>query len=221
MMHRIRIGFEIVVAALALWTLLPVVPALAQGRSGQFDQRAMFRVIGAMYGLDPDLLGAIARVESSGRSGAISRAGAQGLMQLMPATAARFGVANPFDPIQNALGAARYIAQMRSAGWCAPEARWSLAQMIAAYNAGEGSVCRWDGIPPYPETRDYVGRVLWVYLTGTSSPHSAIGGTAAQATAAPAARRRPPDMATLEQLDELRRARAESARGPSQESITR
>src|SRR5487761_114345 len=136
MMHRIRIGFEIVVAALALWTLLPVVPALAQGRSGQFDQRAMFRVIGAMYGLDPDLLSAIARVESSGRSGAISRAGAQGLMQLMPATAARFGVANPFDPIQNALGAARYIAQMRSAGWCAPEARWSLAQMIAAYNAG-------------------------------------------------------------------------------------
>ena len=221
MTRRVRIGFAIAATAIALWTLHPAAPVFAQARSGQFDQRAMFRVVGAMYGLDPDLLAAIARVESGGRSGAISRAGAQGLMQLMPATAARYQVANPFDPVQNTLGAARYIAQMRSAGWCAPEARWSLAQMLAAYNAGEGAVCRWDGIPPYPETRDYVGRVLWIYLTGPPPTHPPAAKATVRIQTLTAPPRRSADLTTLEQLDELRRARAESARSASQESITR
>ena len=222
MTQRVRIGFAIAAAAIALWTLHPAALAFAQARSGQFDQRAMFRVVGAMYGLDPDLLAAIARVESGGRSGAISRAGAQGLMQLMPATAARYRVANPFDPVQNALGAARYIAQMRSNGSCAPEARWSLAQTLAAYNAGEGAVCRWDGIPPYPETRDYVGRVLWIYLTGGAvPPRPHVARTTFRPPRLSAPPRRSADLTALEQLDELRRARAESARNAAQELITR
>ena len=73
------------------------------------DEHALFRAVGAMYGLDPDLFGAIAIVESHNDSRAISSKGAMGLMQLMPATVSRFKVADPFDPIESALGAARLL----------------------------------------------------------------------------------------------------------------
>lgn len=140
--------------------------ARGQGPAARaIDQRALFAVVGAMYGLDPDLLAAIARAESGGAADAVSPAGARGLMQLMPATARRFGVDRPFDPIESALGAAQYLDELRAAS----PAGGQLTAMLAAYNAGEGAVRRFGGIPPYAETRHYIARVLRYYLLDGSS----------------------------------------------------
>lgn len=97
---------------------------------------------------------AVIAVESSGRSDAVSHAGAQGLMQLIPATAARFGVEDPFDPAQNIRGGVAYL------DWLMEEFDRDPVLVLAAYNAGEGAVHRSGGVPNYTETRNYVPRVL-------------------------------------------------------------
>lgn len=106
------------------------------------------------YGLDPALLTAMAGVESSMNPRAVSPKGAAGLLQLMPDTARRFGVDDVFDVSQNVEAAARYM------NWLLHryDGRTDLA--LAGYNAGEGAVDRYRGVPPYRETRNYVARVL-------------------------------------------------------------
>jgi len=178
------------------------------------DIRAAFVAVGAMYGIDPGLLEAIARVESRGVARAVSPAGAMGLMQLMPATAERFGVEDPFDPVESALGAARLISALRS-----NSASSDLPEILAAYNAGEGSVARFGGIPPYPETKDYVRRVLWLYLLDTPPPILAdrpiLGRKASPARREfERTRSHHGDSAVLAQLAELKRMRAAAAAGP-------
>jgi soluble lytic murein transglycosylase-like protein len=106
------------------------------------------------HGLDPALLAAMATVESSFDPSAVSPKGAAGLLQLMPATARRFGVADVFDASQNVDGGARYLSWLMKRF----DGRTDLA--LAGYNAGEGAVDRHNGIPPYRETREYVRRVL-------------------------------------------------------------
>lgn len=113
----------------------------------------LFKAAGARYGVDPSLLAAIARQESSFDPNAVSRAGAKGLMQLMPATARSLGVEDPFDPAQAVDGAARLLK-----GLLSEFGRTDLA--LAAYNAGPGAVHRYNGIPPYPETQEYVRRIM-------------------------------------------------------------
>lgn len=112
----------------------------------------------ALYRLPEAFLRAVIRVESDYQPGAISRTGAQGLTQLMPHTAARMGVLDSFDPRQNILGGARYLRVL------ANHFEGDLILTIAGYNAGEGAVDRYAGVPPYDETRRYVERVLgWYY----------------------------------------------------------
>jgi len=150
-------------ARIANWSELPKpAPAATARRLGQ-DQlwrRAageFAQLIGAAaarHGVDPALLTAVAQVESAFDPSAVSPKGAGGLMQLMPATAQRFGVDDVFDVAQNVEGGTRYLA------WLLDRFEGSRELALAGYNAGEGAVDRYGGIPPYRETRSYVTQVL-------------------------------------------------------------
>jgi soluble lytic murein transglycosylase-like protein len=121
------------------------------------DLREVAAAAARRHGLDPDLVMAVVSVESAFRPGAVSPKGAQGLMQLMPRTAASLGVADAFDPAQNLDGGARHLGQLLTLY------DGDLVKALAAYNAGEGAVHRHGGVPPYRETRAYVKKVLEQY----------------------------------------------------------
>lgn len=106
-----------------------------------------------LYGVDRALVRAVIHAESAFRPNAISAAGAQGLMQLMPATAVRFAVDDPFDARQNIRGGVRYLA------WLLKRFNGNQMLALAGYNAGEASVDEYNGVPPYAETQSYVTRV--------------------------------------------------------------
>jgi len=106
------------------------------------------------HNVDRDLLASIVKAESNGNVRAVSRAGAQGLMQLMPATAADLGVQDSFRPEQNVQGGSSYLDSLLT------RYHDNLAMALAAYNAGPAAVDKYHGIPPYRETRVYVARVI-------------------------------------------------------------
>ncbi len=112
-------------------------------------------------GLSPSLVRAIVQIESHGDPSAVSRAGAQGLMQLMPQTAATYGVANAFDPQENVFGGCRYMHDLLD------RYHNNVPLALAAYNAGPGAVDAARGIPPFAETRAYVARVTAAARTTT------------------------------------------------------
>jgi soluble lytic murein transglycosylase-like protein len=108
------------------------------------------------HGVDPELVKALIQVESNYNHLAVSRKGAMGLMQLMPATASRYGVKSAFDPHENVDGGVRYLKDLL-------ELFGDKQLALAAYNAGEGAVQRVNGIPDYVETQNYVRKVLALY----------------------------------------------------------
>ncbi len=133
---------------------------VVQGRSGQpartsgrLDIRTLVRHAGRRHSVDPKLIHAVIRQESDYNPFAVSRKGALGLMQLMPLTARRFGVKDIFDPAENVEGGVKFLRHLldRYDG--------DHSRTLAAYNAGEAAVDRYEGIPPYPETEDFVERV--------------------------------------------------------------
>jgi len=107
----------------------------------------------ALNGLDPDVVRAVVQQESSGNPKEVSAAGAQGLMQLMPATGRMYGVTDPFDPEQNISAGTRHLSNLMR------EFKNDLPTALAAYNAGSGAVRKAGGVPNYPETKDYVRRI--------------------------------------------------------------
>lgn len=129
-------------------------PQLAPPKLSRADLTEMLSKAGKQHNLDVDLLASVVDAESGGNPRAVSRAGARGLMQLMPATAEGLGVKNSFQPQQNVSGGSAYLDALLT--------RYGnkLALALAAYNAGPEAVDRYHGIPPYAETRIYVARVI-------------------------------------------------------------
>jgi soluble lytic murein transglycosylase-like protein len=130
----------------------PVTEPAWRATAGEFAE--LIADASARYDLDPVLLTAVAEVESAFNPEAVSPKGARGLLQLMPQTAARFGVADPFDAAQNVDAGARYLS------WLLKRFDGETSLALAGYNAGEGAVDRHHGIPPYRETERYVVKVL-------------------------------------------------------------
>src|SRR5579863_3873529 len=121
------------------------------------NSRPMNEVINAVssrYHLDPDLINSVIHAESGFNPRAVSPKGAQGLMQLMPQTASRLGVANSFDPGDNLDGGTRYLRELLE------RYNFDLIKALAAYNAGPGRVEQYGGVPPYYETKAYVSRIV-------------------------------------------------------------
>ncbi|HEV7501892.1 MAG TPA: lytic transglycosylase domain-containing protein [Vicinamibacteria bacterium] len=149
-------GGEVGVAAAELRGIVPdeVLEEVEAPASAGNDLAALIVAAARRHHLDPELVRAVVSVESGFRPDAVSPKGAQGLMQLMPATARSLGVKDPFDPADNVDGGVRYLRALidRYDG--------DVKRALAAYNAGMGAVARHGGIPPYPETLVYVSKVL-------------------------------------------------------------
>jgi soluble lytic murein transglycosylase len=142
---------------------------LPQGEIGPYVQE--IRDASERYGVPIKLVSAVIRAESGFNPRAVSRKGAQGLMQLMPGTASMLGVRNSFNPRENIDGGVRHLRSLIDRF---PD---SLPLALAAYNAGERAVVQYKGIPPYPETQEYVTKVLHFYggpVESPSTPHQRV-----------------------------------------------
>jgi soluble lytic murein transglycosylase-like protein len=142
-------------------------PAAAPG-PGKVPFAGLIAAAAAEYRIDPALVAAVIRAESNFSAHAVSRKGARGLMQLMPATARHLGVSQSFDPAQNIRGGTAYLSQLASRF-----GETSVEKVLAAYNAGERAVEEYGGVPPYRETREYVRRVLKFWLEARGTPREA------------------------------------------------
>ena len=156
-MLTLKGGGEVGVAASELRGVVPdevLDEVVLSATAKPTDLAEMVEAAARRHGLDPELVRAVVAVESGFRPDAVSPKGAQGLMQLMPATARSLGVKDAFDPFSNLDGGTRYLRMLvtRYGG--------DLNRALAAYNAGEGAVARHGGVPPYPETLAYVRKVL-------------------------------------------------------------
>jgi soluble lytic murein transglycosylase-like protein len=150
---------------LGLMVFLATIPHVANRPVGLHFH---IKEVATRYDVSEDLIAAIIEIESQFNPRAVSRRGARGLMQLMPATAARLGVGNPFDPRENIEGGVRHLRRLLD--------RFDndLPLALAAYHAGEQAVIDHRGIPPYRQTRQYVNRILRVL---DRAPRDPVGVT--------------------------------------------
>jgi soluble lytic murein transglycosylase len=139
-----------------------VLPSVSRLTAASID--GLIEAFAAEHGIDSALIRAVIQAESNFNHRAVSRKGAQGLMQLMPATIGRLSVGDAFDPHENIGAGVRYLRQLLD------QFEGDLTLALAAYNAGENAVLRYRGVPPYPETRDYVKKVLSQYRRTRGEP---------------------------------------------------
>ena len=142
---------------------LQTIPQQAGALTSSMAQRAQalkpaIEEIAGRYGVDHDLVNAVIKQESGYNPNAVSKAGATGLMQLMPATAKTLGVSDATNPLQNIEGGVRHLRDLLT------HYRGNIPLALAAYNAGSGAVDKYGGVPPYAETQNYVRSILAQYL---------------------------------------------------------
>jgi soluble lytic murein transglycosylase-like protein len=128
--------------------------AVAASPRAQVDLDQLVRDASSRHRLDPDFVNSVIKAESNFQSRAVSRKGAQGLMQLMPGTASKLGVKDPFDPKDNVEGGTEYLSELLDLYKDDP------IKALAAYNAGAHRVEQYHGVPPYRETQAYVARIV-------------------------------------------------------------
>ena len=144
-----------------LWDAIQQLKAeLADGQLSSSQIFSIVKSISAIYGIDPLLVMSVIREESGGNTHAVSSAGAQGLMQLMPSTAAELGVTDAFNAEQNVHGGIAYLSYLLKLF------NNNIPFALAAYNAGPNAVKQYGGIPPYPETQNYVKNIMYMYQHG-------------------------------------------------------
>ena len=150
----------------------------------------LIQAFAAEHDVDPALIEAVIQVESNFNRKAVSRKGAQGLMQLMPSTIWRLSVGDAYDPHENIGAGVRYLRRLLD------RFQGDLTLALAAYNAGENAVLRYKGVPPYQETRDYVAKVLSLYQRrqGERITNGAIKAVAQVAAAQPLPPPPPPSL---------------------------
>jgi hypothetical protein len=127
-------------------------PVIDPGLLEQTPYGEVIAAVSEAHGVDPMLVRALIQVESNYKARARSNKGAMGLMQLMPSTAREYNVRNPYDPKANIAAGVKHLKSLID--------RWGVEIALAAYNAGEGAVKKFNGIPPYRETRNYVSKIL-------------------------------------------------------------
>jgi soluble lytic murein transglycosylase-like protein len=137
-------------------------PAVFAVQTGDTQTWSHIHEAARTYGLDPDLVAAVIRAESNFNPNAVSRKGAQGLMQIMPGTARLLGLQDAFDGKENIKGGCRYLRSLLD------DFNGDIKLALAAYNAGGDNVRKYNGIPPFPETRNYVRQVM-LYYSGNDS----------------------------------------------------
>ena len=130
----------------------PAAPDAGPGLLQRTPYDEVIAAISEAHGVDPMLVSALIKVESNYKVRARSQKGAVGLMQLMPSTAREYNVRNPYDPKANIAAGVRHLKALID--------RWGVELALAAYNAGEGAVKKYNGVPPYRETRNYVSKIL-------------------------------------------------------------
>lgn len=137
-----------------------------------------FQKASATYGVDVNLLKSIAKAESSFQTDAVSKSGAMGVMQLMPATASGLGVSDAYNAEQNIMGGSKYIAQLLE------QYNGDTSLALAAYNAGSNNVDKYGGIPPFTETQNYVKKVLSYYESASAEAQNTSTAPTTTASAA-------------------------------------
>lgn len=142
------------------------------------DLEEIFETASSTYNVPLNLLKAVAKAESDFDPDCTSSAGAMGIMQLMPATAKELGVTDAYDPEQNIMGGAKYLAENLKIF------NGDTELAVAAYNAGRGAVKKYNGIPPYTETQNYVKKVLSYMNENISVPNIEVSGSSSSSDAA-------------------------------------
>jgi soluble lytic murein transglycosylase-like protein len=179
-------------------------PGSVRSDAAAYDRDALDALIdeaAAVHGVSAHLVRAVVQAESAFDPAAVSPVGAQGLMQLMPTTAALMGVSDPLDPRQNVFGGVKYLSQLldRFGG--------NVALALAGYNAGPTTVARYCGIPPYGETRGYVTRIRSLLAQSTGAFFPLPTPPVRQAHQSRRRRKQASRMAELRRAEDVRRAR--------------